>query len=498
MSIKVCQREYFTDHLPDALPLAVLEDINESFDLKYNLPKQEKKMRKAMRFAKTVYAKTMETKFVKKSDVLKVENLHIDEREMLKPLSDNLEHLFCMTGFTHEMVEECSCINALSNWCYSLKIPLSSSINFMKGALNEKIKKIREDEESAALLNFENTKLKKEEQDEMYRKIREMEKAAKEAEEQAERERKAKRRQAAVELMDLDLVIIKRVQKISIELPYVEGKDGICPIFLSSWKFQHLLDEAAGGVYGGAERPELEILEFEFEVFLPPPCEEGTLLSLKVLFDRVKSIFILTRKIEDRLLLYVHQGGRGNLWQHNIAPLKSAVCRIDQTEFSTLDVFLQKQWRRFLIKHIAPLRTDPDRVSFVRSLRNTIVTNGEDIALTTITPDESEHDSSSSEDSRARRKRLRKEKRLKKKKDEERKARKEKKKKKKKKAKEEKKTESIDEKAHDSAEEAEHDEDDKEEIDEESGDDEAPNEENENEGPVNNVVSENETPIAAN
>jgi hypothetical protein len=165
-----------------------------------------------------------------------------------------------------------------------------------------------------------------------------------------------------------------------------------------------------------AERPELEILEFEFKVFLPPPDDEQhRFIRLCFLFDRSKSIFILTKKIEDRLLLYVHQGNEGNLWQRNILLLKSAICRNENDEFSTLDVALQKQWRRFLILHIAPLRNDVNRIAYIRELRQQIVKEG-DLTIDYITPEgsESESSESSSEDSRARRKRLKKEKRSKK------------------------------------------------------------------------------------
>lgn len=432
MSIKVCQREYFTEQLPEGLPLAVLQDINESFELNYKLPKQEKKMRKAMRFAQTVYVKSMTTKFAKTANILTYEKLEVDEVQMLKPLSDQLEFLLLTTDFTQEMVEKVTCLQVIRNWSYSLKLPLSSSISFMKGALNEKIKKLAEEAESAALLQFQNTKLKKEEQDRIYREIREKERAMKEADELAERQRAARRRQAAVEMMDLDLILIRRVKKISIDVPYVEGKSNLGRIFLPSWQHQHLLDEAMGGVYGLPERPELEILEFEFRVFLPPPGEQERTISLTFLFDRTKLMFILTKKIEDRLLLYVSQGGRGNLWQHDIALLKSAICRVGDKEYSTLDVFLQKSWRRLLIRHIAPLRMEPERLAFVRELRERIVYDG-DVAMLreNVTPEEGPSEaSSSSEDSEARRKRRRREKRLKKKKKEEREARKKRKKKK--------------------------------------------------------------------
>ena len=439
MSIKVSQREYFTEHLPEALPLAVLEDINESFALKYKLPKAEKKMRKAMRFAKTVYVKSMATKFAKTANILTFEKLEVDEVEMLKPLSTQLEYLFLMEGFNLEMVENVTCIHVLSNWTACLKLPLSSSIPFMKGALNEKIKALMQAAESAALLDFSNKKMQKEDQERVYREIREKEKAMKEADELAERQRAAKRRQAAVEMMDLDLIIIKRVQKVSIIVPYVEGKANLGRIFLTSWQHQHLLDEARGGVYGLPERPELEICEFEFKVFLPFPAEEERMITLTFLFDRIKMMFIFTKKLEDRLLLYVLQGGRGNLWQHDITPLKSAICRVGEEEFSTVDVFLQKNWRRLLIRHIAPLRTDPERVAYVRDLRERIVHDG-DVAMEAdnLTPEGSaSDDSSSSEDTAARRKRKKREKRLKKKKEEERKARKVAKEKKKKQKKEE-------------------------------------------------------------
>ena len=431
MSIKISQREYFTDKIPDALPLAVLQDINESYSLKYKLPKQEKKMRKAMRFAKTVYRKSTHTKFVKTSELLTYEKLHVDEIATLQPLSEQLEYLFLMTDFTHEMVEKVTCVQVLANWCYSLKLPVSSSISFMKGALNEKIKELKIAADAAALLEFENTKLQKEEQERIYREIREMERKAREAEIIAEKQRKAKRRQAAVELLQLDLILIRRVKKISIDVPYVEGKTNLGRVFLSSWKHQHLMDEACGGVYGLPERPELEIVEFEFRVFLPSPSDLDRMVTLRFLFDRVKLIFIITKKIEDRLLLYVHQGGRGNLWQHDIKLLKSAICRVGEKEFSTLDVFLQKSWRRFLIRYIAPLRMEPDRVAYIRELREKIVYDG-DVAMLkeNVTPEQSDGNSSSSEDSDARRRRRRKE-RKKKRKEEERKGKKKKRKKKK-------------------------------------------------------------------
>ena len=390
-------------------------------------------MRKAMRFAKTAYEKSMVTKFAKTANILTFEKLEVDEVQMLKPLSAQPEYLFLMTDLTVEMVEKVTCPHAVSNWTYCLKLPLSSSISFMKGALSEKIKQMTQAAESAALLNFQNTKLKKDEQERIYKEIREKERAMKEADELAERERAAKRRQAAVEMMDLDLILIRRVQKISIAVPYMEGQSNLDRLFLTSWQHQHLLDEACGGVYGLPERPELEILEFDFKVFLPPPSDQERIITLMCLFDRIKLVFIITKKIEDRLLLYVHQGGRGNLWQHDITPLKSAVCRVGDSEFSTMDLFLQKSWRRLLIRHIAPLRMEPERVAFVRELRERIVYDG-DVAMErgNVTPEKgpSDDDSESSEDTEARRKRRKREKRLKKKKKEEREARKKMKKKK--------------------------------------------------------------------
>lgn len=395
-------------------------------------------MRKAMRFAKTVYTKSMDTKFAKTKDILTYEKLEVDEVDLLKPFSSQLNYLFIMSNITLEMVEDATCPHVIGNWSYVLKLPLSTSVQFMKGALNEKIKKLNQEAESAALLEFQNTKMNREEQERIYKEIREKERAAREADEKAERERAAKRRQAAVEMMDLDLIIVKRVKRISVSVPYVEGKANLGRVLLSSWELQHLLDEACGGVYGLPERPELEVIEFEFKVFLPPPSEKEREITLLFLFDRIKMMFIISKKIEDRLLLYVHQGRRGNLWQHDIKLLKSATSRVGESEFSTLDVFLQKSWRRLLIRHIAPLRTEPQRVAFVRELREKIVFDG-DVAMEkdNLTPEHSDNeDSSTEEDSRAKRKRLKREKRLKKKKEAERKARKEAKKKAKKKGKE--------------------------------------------------------------
>lgn len=67
-------------------------------------------------------------------------------------------------------------------------------------------------------------------------------------------------RRAAVDTnLDINLALMKRVKKISIEIPFAsENQRRLQKVILGVRSFQHIVDETIGGKYGVPSRPDLE------------------------------------------------------------------------------------------------------------------------------------------------------------------------------------------------------------------------------------------------
>lgn len=212
------------------------------------------------------------------------------------------------------------------------------------------------------------------------------------------------RRIGVTEATNTALVIIKRKKKISINIPEFvrDAYRRLNRVYLSSKKYKHLLDEMIGGVYGIPSRPELELQKFEFICELP--SDDGSRvvsqkLQLDIVYDYEQNLYIISRRVEDKLLLYLHQ--------NRDRPLLAVDGLISSTSseglyspVSHLDLYRQRMWRRLLHLYIAPLLKDPLRLNYaITFIRNVILSGEEEV----LTPEGSEDGgwefSSSSDDS---------------------------------------------------------------------------------------------------
>lgn len=203
-----------------------------------------------------------------------------------------------------------------------------------------------------------------------------------------EADKKNVRREGVTEATNAALVIIKRKKKISIMIPEIErdANRRLNRVYLSSKKYRHLLDEMIGGVYGASSRPELELQKFEFMCELPGEGGDeasgvSRLLEIELVYDFEKNLYVISRRVEDKLLLYLHQNRHRPLI--DVDPLKSSTnCEGLSDPVSHLDLYRQRMWRRLLGLYVAPLLTDPLRINYAVTFMRNLIRSNEEEALT--------------------------------------------------------------------------------------------------------------------
>lgn len=210
---------------------------------------------------------------------------------------------------------------------------------------------------------------------------------------------------------NIDLILAGRAKKISIEVPEepkVANQRMQKIIMESENEFKHLMGEVTAEVYEIFGRPELTLVSIGYAsppVLLPKPIviaksefEEdedsadakidvpANIAEIKLLFHSAKSYFLLSPKVEDRLL--------ANLKDYPAYEMevKSAIVRFGDQEFSVLDNKVQRLWRRFVREYMHPLLRDLERLELMEDRLNFEIPYTDDVII------ESEHNTDSDED----------------------------------------------------------------------------------------------------
>ena len=195
------------------------------------------------------------------------------------------------------------------------------------------------------------------------------------------------RRSGVTEATNMALVMMKRKKKVSIQVPVIEvdGYRRLNRVYISSKKYKHLLDEIIGGVYGPPSRPELELQKFEFVCTLPSEETGGSTVSktlqLNLVYDYEKNLYVISRRLEDKLLLYLHQNSFRCALE--VGPLLSSTsCGGLSAPVSHLDPYRQRMWRRLFSLYVSPLLQDPLRLNYAIGFLRTVILSGEEEVLT--------------------------------------------------------------------------------------------------------------------
>lgn len=137
---------------------------------------------------------------------------------------------------------------------------------------------------------------------------------------------------------------------------------------ISNQDMAHLFAEVKGEVYGPAERPELELWRVGLEI--PRPAEYSTIditqthiihdesngQGVEILYDPSKQSFVLSKSVEDKLMLLLYNDIRGSM------QLASCKTLVNIYEFENINLFRRRLWRKFLQLEIIPLLENTKRI----------------------------------------------------------------------------------------------------------------------------------------
>ena len=179
------------------------------------------------------------------------------------------------------------------------------------------------------------------------------------------------RRKAVVNAIDIDLILAGRVQKISIEVPSlikppISGRRLRWFITDNEKMYYHLLGETTGEVYEvtGAGRPELDLFTVRIkesakfiEANLPDVTAMDLTSSIKILFDPLRCLFILSKRVEDEVILMLYA-----LSDPFDLVIESAICGIRFETFHVINRVKHLIWRRFIRQYFLPIITKKDRI----------------------------------------------------------------------------------------------------------------------------------------
>lgn len=173
------------------------------------------------------------------------------------------------------------------------------------------------------------------------------------------------------EIDEIDMIISKREKKISVEVPHVNysrSGSSIRKVYLKDSEYHHLYDEVKGGKYGEPSRPEISVYRVGVgakvekkkkkkgvvDNRIPRDMSKGN--GVEILYDSAKKLYILNESCEDRLILLVRND------PEKAAVVNSVVTYNGPFEYSYVDNFVQRAWRRFLSLHILPLLKSTKRM----------------------------------------------------------------------------------------------------------------------------------------
>lgn len=147
---------------------------------------------------------------------------------------------------------------------------------------------------------------------------------------------------------DINLALLKRVQKISIEIPFAsQNCRRLQKIVFGVSDYKHIAAEAAGGTYGVASRPDLEMQLIRFD---------PTAAVVPVLFNNSRIAYIISARQEDELLLSLHSN------RPHLGSIQEAYIRAGDRKLNVLSSQKQRSWRKFINMYMLPMLNDPSRV----------------------------------------------------------------------------------------------------------------------------------------
>jgi hypothetical protein len=151
---------------------------------------------------------------------------------------------------------------------------------------------------------------------------------------------------------DINLALLKRVKKFSINLPSIR-EDGrrLQKIILPAKDYKHIYDEFRGG-YGAPSRPDLELQVVNFG-----KGSDGKDILIEVLFCSGRCGYVLSERIEDQLITTLYSINPA------VGVIKAAYLCLGDKKFSCLDKLRQRFWRKFVAIYIQTLFNLPNRVA---------------------------------------------------------------------------------------------------------------------------------------
>ncbi len=160
---------------------------------------------------------------------------------------------------------------------------------------------------------------------------------------------KAGRRKVVNADNDIDLILAGRAKKHSVSVPSVDTPSGkrLRILIMNEKDFGHLTGEVTGERYDNPCRPELDYLTVGYDEHSTPASDH-----VHILYDHPKCLFILSKKCEDLIMCRIKDKSVDKF------VVLSAVIKVGQLEFNTLDPFRQRLFRRFMREHFVPLQKD--------------------------------------------------------------------------------------------------------------------------------------------
>jgi hypothetical protein len=157
--------------------------------------------------------------------------------------------------------------------------------------------------------------------------------------------------------MDITLALMKRVKKVSIELPLMaQHGRRLQKIILGVDACKHIAHETKGGKYGVPSRPDLETQDIAFptqpdsDIVAFPP-------SLTILYSGGRNAFIMSAMQEEELLMKL------KVYSPSVGEITKAFIMVGERKLNVLSSAKQRVWRKFVNMYMFPLLEDANRMS---------------------------------------------------------------------------------------------------------------------------------------
>ena len=165
------------------------------------------------------------------------------------------------------------------------------------------------------------------------------------------------RRAAVDHHTDINLALMRRVQKVSVEIPFAsQNYSRLQKVILSAKDYRHIVDEARGGVYGVASRPDLEVQTIEF----PTQDDSQQPVRIPVLFNDSRQAYVLSARQEDELLVALHRH------RPRLGEIHEAYIRAGDRKLNVLRSGKQRSWRIFVNIYMLPQLEEGERVEMAK------------------------------------------------------------------------------------------------------------------------------------